>query len=280
VTEDDEPTLRKDESPRKEKSLVVVENNAALDEADKYGYSDAKPDSANITEVDYGYGDAVPDSATVCGYGDAAPDSACPSDASPKMPRRSSMKGSAGPSHRRASIGATMSTVDAHLPGNRPLRRRRSITFQESVDVKQVEPVKSLAEEPDNLWFKDNEYDMMRTKIMTLINHIHSSGESSGIDANGCISVNGKAYCSRGLENLLNPELTQLKTSRALSCVLDEQFLQRQIGDFDEETLANIYKFCTLRSQREASQRASQDALVAADYLAVPKARMCRRSSM
>ncbi|KAL3909948.1 MAG: hypothetical protein SGARI_002353, partial [Bacillariaceae sp.] len=250
--EKDDPTV----SMEDDGSPVVVKHVTAT-EIDKFGYGVAQPDSAKVDK--YGYGEAAPDSAIDYGYGEAAPDSPNRTP-SRRTPRRSSMKGSSCRAGRRASVGAVMSTVEVRLPGNKPLRRRRSITFQENVDVKQVEPVKSLAEEPEKLWFKDNEYDLMRTKIMTMIDHIQMSGDPSGIDEHGGISVNGKTYCYRGLENYFNPELAHLKTVRARGSVMDEQFLQREEGDFDEETMASIYKLNSMRSQREASQRACQDA--------------------
>ncbi|KAL3907013.1 MAG: hypothetical protein SGARI_003739, partial [Bacillariaceae sp.] len=263
ATEKDDSTFSIDESIRQSDvvetevvaTVVIKTAEAKTAEAVDYGYGDAAPDSAKANaNVDYGYGDAAPDSATDYGYGDAAPDSAAPDRRAQfrAVGRRSSMKGKSGRTNRRASIGAVQTTMEVRLPNNKPLRRRRSIAFEDNVAVKKVEPVKDLAENPDGLWFQSNEYDLMRAKILTLVDHVHRSEDSSGIDTQGGISVGGKVYCSRGLENYLNPELTQLKTSRALGCVLDEQFLQRQIGDFDEETLANIYKFSTVRSQREA----------------------------
>jgi len=65
----------------------------------------------------------------------------------------------------------------------------------------------------------------------------------------------------------MTPEATEVKKHQAWDSVLNEQFLQRKDGEYDEETLANIYKFSTKRSQSEASKRANQDAAAAEAYL-------------
>jgi hypothetical protein len=237
-----------------------------------YGYGDAVPDS-DISKYGYGeasphygYGEASPSDREKYGYGDASPDEA---PARNQMPRRSSMKGSSHiPARRRASIGGG-ETMEVRLPGKRaPVQRRRSITFDDSVSVQQVEPTKSLTDTPEALWFQDNEYDFIKKKTVALLGRVSLDG-----------TVDGKKYCTRGLEKWMTPEITQVKKRQAWDNVLNEQYLQRQCGEFDEEQLALMYKYSTARSQVEASKRANQDAEEVAGYLKSTR-RACRRMSM
>lgn len=186
-----------------------------------------------------------------------------------RFPRRSSMKGSGGaggsPSSssrrstsRRASIGTSTEDFEVLLPGHRtPVQRRRSIVFDKEVGVQNIEPVRCLATNgPQSLWFQEKEYETIKMKTLALLDRVdHSSGV-----------VDGKKYCTRGLEKFMTPEATEVKKHQAWDSVLNEQFLQRKEGEFDEESLANIYRFSTKRSQSEASKRANEDAEVAEAY--------------
>mmetsp|Transcript_18906 Transcript_18906/g.33310 ORF Transcript_18906/g.33310 Transcript_18906/m.33310 type:complete len:425 (-) Transcript_18906:79-1353(-) len=256
--------------------IEEVENPSTKSEnAQKCAYGEREhPDAANV----YGYEDAAPasdSSSNIYGYECAEP-SAAISRSDARMPRRSSLKGSL--SHRprrRASIGACVTMLEVKLPGNQePVRRRRSISFREDVAVQQVTPAVAMVERPDDLWIQEDELAMNAEKILLLLQSVDTA--EVDIDKNGDFSVNGKSYCSRGLEQYFSPELAQMKRLQALQCVMNEQHLQRQVGDYDEETLANIYKYSTLRSQREASLRACRDAEEAESYLH----KQSRRASM
>jgi len=238
------------------------------DDADKYGYGEESEDDAGK----YGYGEESEDDADKYGYGDTSGPSPpsdnkafCPN----RIPRRSSMKGSVHSGgaealpmsfSRRASIGGSpQEEYEVLLPGQRtPVQRRRSIAFDKEVNVQKVEPVKFLATNgPQSLWFQENEYETIKIKTLALLDRIdHSSGD-----------VDGKKYCTRGLEKFMTPEATEVKKHQAWDSVLNEQYLQRKDGEFDEETLANIYRYSTKRSQSEASQRANVDAEHAEAYL-------------
>ncbi|KAL3906423.1 MAG: hypothetical protein SGILL_009278, partial [Bacillariaceae sp.] len=227
-----------------------------------YGYGDAAPETA--AQVDYGYDSAAPDSARQVdyGYGDAAPSPRA------RAPRRSSMKGSS-PS-RRASIGPCGEPMTLRLPGNQqPVRRRRSITFNNEVKVKKVEPARSLTPDPEALWFQDDEYDMIKEKTVALIHRASIADETE----------KGRKLCTRGLEKWMTPERTEVKKRQAWDNVLNEQYLQQQDGEFDEEHLAMMYKYSTTRSQVEASKRAQKDAQEIESYLASTR-RYNRRMSM
>lgn len=174
-----------------------------------------------------------------------------------RMPGRSSM--TAPVSERRASIQTQGETFEIVLPGQcNPVERRRSITFDDNVNIKSIEPIRFLSQGgAQSLWYQENEYETIKLKTLALLDRVdHSSGV-----------VDGKKYCTRGLEKFMSPEATEVKKHQAWDAVLNEQFLQRKDGEFDEETLANIYKFSTQRSKKEASKRAIRDAEASEAYL-------------
>jgi len=252
-------------SPNQADSEYYGYGDASPDDRAKYGYVEAAPDDI----AKYGYGDAAPDDIAKYGYGDASPDEAAPAGA--RMPRRSSMKGSSSSSaRRRASLGACAGeTMEVYLPGKRePVKRRRSITFKEQVKVQPMEPAKSLAENPESLWFQEDEYEKIKMKTVALIHKVAEDG-----------TLDGKKYCTRGLEKWMTPEATQVKKRQAWDNVLNEQYLQRQEGAFNDEQLALMYKHSTARSQMEASKRASKDAQEVEGYLKSTR-RFQRRMSM
>lgn len=180
------------------------------------------------------------------------PKAFCPN----RMPRRSSMTSAV--TNRRTSIQTQGETYEILLPGQlSPVERRRSITFDDNVNIKFMEPIQLLSPSgAQSLWYQDYEYEAIKLKTLALLDRVdHASGV-----------VDGKKYCTRGLEKFMSPEATEVKKHQAWDAVLNEQFLQRKDGEFDEETLANIYKFSTQRSRKEASRRASRDAEASEAY--------------
>ena len=176
-----------------------------------------------------------------------------------RMPERSSMTSPL--SERRGSIQTEGETFEILLPGQcNPVERRRSITFDDNVNIESIEPIRLLSPGgAQSLWYQENEYETIKLKTLALLDRVdHASGV-----------VDGKKYCTRGLEKFMSPEATEVKKHQAWDAVLNEQFLQRKDGEFDEETLANIYKFSTQRSRKEASRRASRDAEASEAYLKI-----------
>jgi hypothetical protein len=236
-----------------------------------YEYGDAAPTSTTAAYPDYGYGNAAPDSAKY-DYGDASPDAITGSPTASRVSRRSSMKGASGRPNRRASIAACGSgqTLTVQLPGKRqPVQRRRSITFNEEVKVQSVVPAKLMTEHPEDLWFQEQEYHAIKTKTVALIQRVSLDRK-----------VGDKKYCTRGLEKWMEPENLKIKKRLAWDNVLNEQYLQRHDGEFDDEQIALMYKNSTARSQLEAAKRAKQDAEEAQLYLHSARRKMNRRMSM
>jgi hypothetical protein len=242
---------------------------------EKYGYEDATPDvnakkgcgDATLdVNAKHGYGDATSDDKAKYGYGDADDDTS-PRVSSSRTPRRSSMKQSGAP--RRASIQFG-GEIQVNLPGKkRPVRRRTSITFKDTVRVKNVVPVSQLTDEPEALWFQDEEYKRIRQKSRDLVNRVDNEvpGENK--------------YCVRGLEKFMrkNKDGVMQQKYDVWDSVLNEQHLQRHHGTFDDDYMGNICKFSTVKSQREAVGRAQQDAAEIENYLKSTR-KMCRRLSM
>jgi hypothetical protein len=249
-----------------------------------YGYEEAAPDHDNDDDrTKYEYGDlcTAPDTDTEAldnddyhstkyyGYGD-------PGEMSPrsltrnvaKTPRRSSMKQSGAP--RRSSIGIS-GEVEVELPvGRGRVKRRTSISFDERVERKVVETASSLTENPQDLWFQNDEYQRIGNRAHALVQKVADQTSTGG----EC-----KKYCMRGLEGMLTPEETTVKKHQAWDVVLSEQYLQKRGNEHDEEHIANLYKFSTMRSQDEAAKRANHDAQEAESYLRKTRFRH-RRGSM
>jgi len=258
---------------------------AALDIA-KYGYGEAVPDSEK-----YGYWEATPSSderrtsdASKYGYGIAEPDPKPASRRRSPMARRSSLKGGSGPERtrslrRRATMGPEF---EIQLPGqDEPVRRRRSITFNEGVVVRKIKPVSALTKNPAKLWFQDDEMETIKRQIAKIVkeqqmySETHDS-EDSAVTKESQVS---RRFCTRGLERMLDPEAVKVKRFHAWDSVLNEQYLQRQDGEFDDEALAAMYRLSTRRSSRDAVRRASEDAEEIESYLE-STAQLCRRMSI
>jgi hypothetical protein len=179
-------------------------------------------------------------------------------------------------------------------------RRRRSISFEDHVTVRQVAPASALAGSADAIWINEAEYEAIRNGIVRIVEAAHGAVDGGGNGGGGgtadddgspactigrdCTVTTADGLlndCSRGLERLFAPEIAQLKRVQAVECVLQEQYLQREMGDYDEDVLAKIYKYSTMRSRVEASRRAGEDAREAEEYLE-PQRRMMmhRRASM
>jgi hypothetical protein len=171
---------------------------------------------------------------------------------------------------RRASIQFG-GEIQVQLPGeDMPVTRRTSITFKSRIRVKEVVPIHDLTHEPEALWFQKDEYKHIKKSVKAVVRHT---------------MVGDMRYCTRGLETLLltqeAAQMTKEKRSMAWDSVLNEQAFQRYSGVFDDEDMANRYKFNTAEFQQEAANRASQDAVEVENYLeGTRRFEFCRRMSM
>eukprot|EP00934_Nitzschia_sp_Nitz4_P007488 Nitzschia sp. Nitz4//scaffold4_size323378//290485//291216//NITZ4_000712-RA/size323378-processed-gene-0.312-mRNA-1//1//CDS//3329553555//7478//frame0 len=220
--------------------------------AEDYGYGPGAPDSDK-----YGYGDAAPDiNTSIYGYGDGAPDVAqgqgeagMPLHRPERQGRRSSMKQQGIP--RRSSIGYRGETT-VMLPGHRkPVRRRTSISFEGEVQVKEVRPVGELTDQPERLWFQAEEYNVIREKAI-FVTELASTGADK-------LLASEKKLCTRGLESHIDKDSVDMEQYIAWRSVFEEQFYQRQDGQFDDEAVAKMYEMASLPSRLRALERAQGD---------------------
>lgn len=260
--------IRKFNIVEEDKDMLAISHSFTSEDGQKYGYGECSVNletEDNRDQEDYSK-DGFPETSTDMiiddedgneRQGSVTSESTdtrkvfCPK----RMPRRSSMKGwhescSPSPVSRRNSIGVS-ERYEVFLPGrSNPIQRRRSITFDNRVTIQKVEPARALAADPQSLWFQEIEYEAIKLKTLALLDQVDPS---SGV-------TNRKQFCIRGLEKFMEPESAAVKKHQAWDCVLNEQFLQRQDGEFDAQTIADIYRYSTKRSQNEASKRARQDA--------------------
>lgn len=240
--------------------------------------------------VDYGYGDATPDVRQYYGYeddtdvqsiqhDDVAKYGYEDMDISPKQNsvkeprpqgRRSSMK-HAGAS-RRSSIGYTGEITNL-LPGNRTARRRTSITFDDSTtEIREVQPVTELTDKPEELWFQQEEYNLIREKACLLTKIACSSdGRAEQLEQ--------KKLCLRGLESHINAAYVEHEQILAWKSVFYEQYHQRQHGDFDDEVVARLYEMASMPSRARALERAQGDSRDAEKHTRGVRSRFGRRHS-
>jgi len=201
-----------------------------------------------------------------------------------RMPRRSSMKNSACPLRvsRRASIGTphelqqrrlsmeadlARGTLDAtqiyeiQLPNQcrrESIKRRRSIQFNDEVNVRSIQAVSHVPGAiKHELWFQEAEYSTIKKKTRALLEKVDQHG-----------IVNGKKYCTRGLEKYMEDKVGARSQTRyaAWDTVLMEQELQRQLHIFDEVSIGQQYAVTSTMNAAEAARRATCDADEVAGY--------------
>ena len=237
----------------------VFSKNPVVDDASKYGYEDAPPDS-EATEK-YGYGDGAPQGPS-------------------KTLRRSSLKAEgtdwANPNRprRRASIGCAMGDeIAVNIRGqDKPVRRRRSITFNEECNVRTVKPVTHIEEvKPEDIWFQEHEFNRIQKKIVYLVDEV-----SKG---------NDKGFCLRGLESLVGDQGTAKLERRygLYDSVYEEQEYQKEYGIYGsggDEGLSHASRMVSKASVREAQERAQRDSQDIERYLQSTRRQIRRRMSM
>jgi hypothetical protein len=131
--------------------------------------------------------------------------------------------------------------------------------------------VKSLTDEPEALWFQDDEYTAMQKKACSII-HALEQGETS---------TKTKKHCIRGLEGHFGKgaECKEVSRGAAWDAVLIEQDMQQNEGNFDDEVISMMYRLSSTESKIKAAQRATQDESEVMHYQRDTRRRM-RRMSM
>lgn len=247
------------EFPGKSKAIDALIDLKEANSA-KYGYEDTEHHGAAWPEPPT-ESKKIENEEDLYGYGEGAP---APRVADVnRMSRRSSLKSSGT---RRASISYS-GEMTLTLPTGQITKRRTSITFNNSEEVQDIEPVTDLVDDPNRLWFQREEYAHIREKIYAIVDSA-KNGETEGRTS---------WLCTRGLEPLLggsNPG----DRREAYESVIEEQRMQKLRGKYDDEYIRTIYQFHTVDSQVIANERAQHDAAAVENYLQVTR-KMCRRLS-
>jgi hypothetical protein len=201
----------------------------------------------------------------IYGYGDAAPTPQKPS-VSNKTPRRSSLK-SHIPVPRRASIGYTGEMV-LTLPTGEKMKKRTSVSFQAAENVINIKPLTNLVDDPNRLWFNQNELQQIKQDVLGLLKDLKEKKKDDD-EARSWI-------CARGLEPLLfGNSGSRLESTES---VLEEYAIQRARGEYDDDHIRQMYRFHTIDSGVEATERGEGDAREIEPDLKLSR-RQFRRSS-
>ncbi|CAJ1945215.1 unnamed protein product [Cylindrotheca closterium] len=263
------------------------------------GYEDAAPDVASNNMNDLGYEAASPDVAATkqvsAGFDLSLDDAKPKKTKKPKQkkglfhsfqmamgdshrerqergrtgrtPRRSSLKQEGKP--RRSSIGYK-GEIDVMLPGkSRPTRRRRSISFDQD-NIFDIEPVTDMNPDKKEMWFQDEEYDVMQQKAEMTSQFVMMGGEAM---------AKKKNIETRGLEKLYDYENVAENQQMAYRSVFLEQGFQREEGEYNDEVVSCLYRVASMKSQANALARANADEADIEEYTRETRRRI-RRSSM
>lgn len=204
--------------------------------------------------IDYGYEDASPTLSRSL---------AC-SELAMRTPRRSSLRTSESTLRRRASI-SYRGEVTFILPNGKQAKKRTSISFEEKENqTKEVKPILDMVDNPNRLWFQEEEYVNIKKEIVRILQN-----ESQ--------SIPSKLDCTRGLEQILCESAKEAR-EQANTSVLEEYSMQQNRGEYNGDSLRQIYSFYTIDSQVEAADRADRDRQEVENYLEDTRKLWRRRS--
>ena len=121
----------------------------------------------------------------------------------------------------------------------------------------------SLSVNPKDLWFQDDEYEMILKRAALLVTLIQSNNGHTVVPSN-----KNKKYCIRGLERCIDPESASTNRYNAWDAVMEEQDLQRRHQrPFDDVYIARLYSLQSYNSSIEAAKLGTKDAQVIKEYL-------------
>lgn len=150
---------------------------------------------------------------------------------------------------QRAEIRWTGERV-FYLPGHdEPVTKKTCLTFSNRVRVRHIVPVHELMEDPETLWYQDNEYNQIQKKCCVV----------AGKAMKGEMYNRGKKLCIRGLESIINPEGRRCAQLGGWDTVLRMQDIQRNRGIVDEEYIRQMYQKTSWPPCMEALRRGLQD---------------------
>lgn len=189
-----------------------------------------------------------------------------------RVPRRSSLKSSSADGmtrmqRRRASLGYSEPPVGDEVEviprGSRhPVRRRRSIEFQRTVQVREVTKVTTEVPSHD-IWLQPEDFAKMKSDRRNLV-------EKHKMEHLSKLKQLQEEEDIRGLEKYFDKSGRSLK-ARAWDVVLIEQDEQEVNGQFDDQRLADLYRSTTYKSPEKAAMMGQKDAEAVQEYLMSPR---------
>jgi len=170
-------------------------------------------------------------------------------------PRRSSLKMSGLP--RRASTGYR-GEVTLLLPTGERKKKRTTISFVNDAknQMKEIKPIYEMVEDTSRLWFQDDEYLDIKKEIYNIVK---STSDKSYKESKS-------RHCTRGLEHYTDIDSEETR-DLAKKHVIQEYSLQKARGEYNEESIRQMYTFHTIESQVKANERAKNDAKEIKKYL-------------
>jgi len=196
------------------------------------------------------------------------------------MPRRSSMKknDSESTKRRRASI-SYRGEITIVLPTGEKTKKRTSISFaDEETELNQIREIKPVSNmegvDPNRLWFQEEEYDFIKREIVRILKQ--SMKEKR--DGRSKVERGGWEICTRGLEPIMYRNSTKEARQEANTSVIEEYLMQKSRGEYDDDSLRQIYSFYTIDSKVDAEYKADLDQKEIQNYLKDTRNRWRRRS--
>ena len=150
----------------------------------------------------------------------------------------------------------------------------RIISFSDTVHVQEIDPLRSLTDHPEELYYQQKEYDIMHATAVQVVDYVkaqkYQEQQQQYVQESGQKrqrqQPRKKKICARGLEHMIEgPSVTQFV---ARNCVMVQQESQHGDGSCNDEDMAISYMRATRDSVEEARRRALNDEKEVEAYLA------------
>jgi hypothetical protein len=146
------------------------------------------------------------------------------------------------------------------LPRNKPEAKRKGISFDASVQMKEIMGLDDYtSQEIEASWYTDEEMEQISGRCFKILDKAEKRRSRNG--------KKGKKYCMRGLEGHTTLGSISKRRNRetSLMSVLEEQ--RRRSGEIDFESLSKVYSCTTSSSQMWAMVVGNRDQQEAEAYL-------------
>jgi hypothetical protein len=144
--------------------------------------------------------------------------------------------------------------TEIELSNGRVLKRNTSVTFNERVRCKGVESAASLADDPKDLWFQDDEMKKFKRNVKKAVQAVEL----------GIAPAESDTFSLRGIEKHISDvrEVSRLRMEDTWDVVLGAQEVYLEhTGDYcDDEKLESLVRNISKQSLMEAQERAKSDA--------------------